>query len=126
MVDFDSPDFEFELRERNRDMRRQEARRRLARGQSVREVASGMGCCANTVQALKREMGIPSNAEMARRAMSGESHHRAVLTVDDVRQIRSMYAGGGWTERQLAAHFGVSRGAINWVLERRTWRHVTE
>ena len=50
----------------------------------------------------------------------GEAHFRAKLTEDQVRAIR--VAGG--TERDIAAHYGVSQVAIHFIRARKTWKHV--
>lgn len=54
----------------------------------------------------------------------GERSASAVLTEVQVRQIRVLYAAGGVTFKALAIRFGVSVGAIEKVVSRRTWRHV--
>lgn len=49
---------------------------------------------------------------------------RAVLTDGDVREIRRM-AASNRSALRIAAHLGVSRGAVQPVMSGRTWRHVT-
>jgi len=55
----------------------------------------------------------------------GERNGSAVLTEDNVREIRRLYAGQGWTLQSLAERFGVVKGTINFIVRRKTWRHVT-
>ena len=50
----------------------------------------------------------------------GSSHHRAILTEDDVRFIRS----SDQTGYALAKLFGINSGAITNIRKRRTWKHV--
>ena len=54
----------------------------------------------------------------------GEAHGGSKLTEDNVREIRCRYKAGGLTWPMLAKEYGVSRGAIQGILERRTWRHI--
>lgn len=63
----------------------------------------------------------------------GESHYRAALTADDVREIRRLYASTAhlrqkhpdrWTHRKLARKFGISAPAISQVITCITWAHV--
>lgn len=53
----------------------------------------------------------------------GESNPVAALTAADVLTIRRMLAEGR-TEPDIAAAYGVSRGAISNIRLRRTWAHV--
>lgn len=53
----------------------------------------------------------------------GETHHRAKLTEDLVREIRKAYKPGmGY--RNLARDYGVSESTITHVITRRVWAHV--
>jgi len=56
------------------------------------------------------------------RTHRGVSHYRAKFTPEDVRTIRS----SGISSRKLAQMYGVSRGAIQGILSRRTWKHVED
>jgi hypothetical protein len=59
-----------------------------------------------------------------RGGVSGERNARARLNPSAVEEIRQRYEAGGVLQRQLAAEFGVSKGAVKHVLARRTWRNV--
>lgn len=52
----------------------------------------------------------------------GSKNNAAKITEDDVRFIR--YTNHGMTTRQLATQFGISKGAIESVIRRTTWKHV--
>lgn len=54
----------------------------------------------------------------------GERNGQAVLTSDEVREIRRRYALGGITQRELGAEFGVSPQAIGHIVTRRKWAHL--
>jgi predicted transcriptional regulator len=41
-----------------------------------------------------------------------------------VLEIRSRYAAGGISQAALAREYGVSQPKINYVVNRKTWRHV--
>lgn len=54
----------------------------------------------------------------------GESVRGSLLTENDVREIRLLYAARKESQSSMARRFGVSSGAIQAVVSRRTWRHV--
>jgi hypothetical protein len=54
----------------------------------------------------------------------GEKVGSAKLTNEQVIRIRSDYAGGGISCRELAAKYGVNRGTIRAVLTRKQWAHL--
>lgn len=53
-----------------------------------------------------------------------EAHGQAKLTSDQVQQIRTRYAAGGVTQKQLAEEFGVARSQIWRVVRMKGWLHV--
>jgi predicted DNA-binding protein (UPF0251 family) len=53
----------------------------------------------------------------------GERHGKSKLTAEKVREMRLLRAEG-WTHRQLAVHFGISRGTVGFVLNGTTWQHI--
>lgn len=55
----------------------------------------------------------------------GEGDPNSKLTNEDVRFIRTRYAKGGITYRQLAARFGVHHSVIYKVITKQTWKNVT-
>ena len=57
------------------------------------------------------------------RGRRGERHGCAVLTWQQVDEIRARYAAGGVMQRELAAEFGVARQAIGYVIRGKLWRH---
>lgn len=54
----------------------------------------------------------------------GEATAQSKLTTEGVIAIRTAYAKGGITYRELAATHGVSQGCILKVVKRRDWAHV--
>lgn len=54
----------------------------------------------------------------------GEDNGSARLTENKVRKIREMYAGGGVTQYEVAARFGVCQRTVNLVVRGLTWAHV--
>ncbi len=54
----------------------------------------------------------------------GEINGNSKLTETQVREIRSRYAEGGITQEDLGIEYGVSRGAIDHIINRRTWSHI--
>lgn len=60
------------------------------------------------------------------RAAKGEQQGNAKLTDDKVREIRRLYAGGGWTHETLGKRYGVTRVLIGCVVRRQIWKHIAE
>lgn len=54
---------------------------------------------------------------------NGEGHGNALLTEDQVREVRRYMTSGG-TQRGCAEKFGVSRGCIQRILDGTSWSHV--
>ena len=55
--------------------------------------------------------------------MSGEHHHLAKLTAEDVLYIRQLRANGVRL-RVLAQHFGVSEANISQIAKRKVWKNI--
>jgi hypothetical protein len=58
------------------------------------------------------------------RQQHGLRHWNAKLSVTDVREIRQMYAAGGWTHRQLSELYSVSAGTISKITLGDRWQFV--
>lgn len=56
-------------------------------------------------------------------AARGERQHLAVLTAEQVRQIRTLHARGA-KQNELSRRFGVSTTTLNNIVHRRTWQHI--
>jgi hypothetical protein len=54
----------------------------------------------------------------------GEKHHLVKLTENEVREIRTRYAEGGITQEDLGIKYGVSIGAISYIIIRKNWKHI--
>lgn len=52
----------------------------------------------------------------------GEQHTNAILTWIQVREIRSKYATGKYTQKQLCQEYGISRNAMSSLLTYKTWK----
>ena len=62
----------------------------------------------------------------ARVAQKGERNGRAMLTKDQVIEIRHRYAEGGVTLRHLGEEFGVCPATASHIVQGRNWPHVEE
>lgn len=56
----------------------------------------------------------------------GEDVGHSKLTEKKVRRIRELYKTKKYTQYDLSLMFGVSEAAVNFVIIRRTWRHVLD
>lgn len=69
-------------------------------------------------------LGTPKNNTADMIADLGR-HNRAILTTEDVYDIRSrVVLGPGGNAREIAAEYGVSKRAITDIASRRTWKHL--
>jgi hypothetical protein len=54
----------------------------------------------------------------------GEKNHSAILTANDVRRIRKIYATGRYTLKQIARQYDVHLDTISKAINRVTWSHL--
>lgn len=64
-----------------------------------------------------RELGV-------KWGVGGEKSPNAKLTTAQVREIRSLWATGEHTQKQLSVAFGVSDVLISMIVNRKSWKHV--
>lgn len=65
--------------------------------------------------------------ERGRFMPKGSNHNMAKLTEDHVLEIRRLHSigkGNLWTAKKLAEKFGVCKGNIESIVQRRAWQHV--
>lgn len=76
----------------------------------------------NRPENLRYGTHADNGADMVRdgNSLQGEKHHQAKLTEAQVIAIRADRRG----ERRLARLYGVSRGTIGFIKQRKTWRHL--
>jgi len=60
---------------------------------------------------------------MKGRSTHSERHHRAKLSIEQVREIRAKRYSGQ-SVKNLAAEYGVSKGRISEIVHQKTWRRV--
>jgi hypothetical protein len=53
----------------------------------------------------------------------GEAHGGAKITTEQVREIRRL-AAEGYNSAKLAPIYGLSKAGIQFIVRRRTWKHV--
>ncbi len=54
----------------------------------------------------------------------GEDQPRSKLTDEQVASIRSEYAAGGITQKQLGTKYGVIQITISRIIRREIWKHI--
>lgn len=80
-----------------------------------------IGTQADNVSDMMNKERDLEGREKAKRL--GEQHHKARLTEVDVRAIREQRANGRIC-REIAADFGVTREAVQSIVDRRSWKHI--
>jgi hypothetical protein len=56
--------------------------------------------------------------------LRGEQHRMAKLTTAQAQEIRTRYAAGGVTLREVAADYGVHLSLISLIVRNRIWREA--
>ncbi len=54
----------------------------------------------------------------------GSNHGMAKLNESQVEKMREMYKSGLYTHKQLGVLFGIERGAVTGIINRKTWKHI--
>ena len=54
----------------------------------------------------------------------GELHGNHILTEQQVLRVRKMYVPRKFSQEKVAELFGVKRGCIKDIVERKTWKHI--
>ena len=54
----------------------------------------------------------------------GEDHFLSILTADNVREMRKLYATGEWTHMKLGEKYGVHYSTVGNIIAGRHWTHV--
>lgn len=113
----------------NRGWRMTEEHSRRHSQRIRREWAEGIRKSTLTQRAAAREVGLANqgrkhgpHSKDRRRLHSGERHHAAKLTENDVVQIRLLLQEGKLRHKEIAAMFGVGRNAITSINCGKSWR----
>lgn len=70
---------------------------------------------------VKRERSM---LNITTRNAMGNRYSNAVLTPEQVVEIRRRYATGAVTQRQLAAEYGISEPTVSVVVNRKRWKDI--
>ena len=62
--------------------------------------------------------------KMPQRIAKGESCGSAILTEQEVINLRRIYANGGIKQRELARRHNINSKNLNLILNRKTWKHL--
>jgi predicted XRE-type DNA-binding protein len=55
----------------------------------------------------------------------GERRWNTKLRIQDITEIRRLYATGDFTQKELAERFGVNFQQISKIIRRQSWEHVS-
>jgi hypothetical protein len=102
-------------------------RRRHAAGEEIASIAADHGIAQTTVTNVANgaRWAHLGGAVEGKRMVKGERHHAARLNADLVREIRRR-AAAGENLSAMARELGVSNGAIDHCVARRSWKHVKD
>jgi hypothetical protein len=59
------------------------------------------------------------------KANVGEKTGSTNLTEEKVREIRKLYLTGSYSQGKLGKMFGVTSQCINWIVNRKRWKHIS-
>lgn len=60
----------------------------------------------------------------SRKGAAGERNSHAVLTADEVREVRRLCREKAMNRRLIAARFGLTKSGVDHIAARHTWKHV--
>lgn len=83
-------------------------------------------CTNNALKNLRWDTHIENEKDKERHGtrLKGEKFWSAKLTIEQVREIRELYATGEWSMSELAREFNVAIGTVHPLIRRRTWKSV--
>ncbi len=55
----------------------------------------------------------------------GTKNGRAKITEEQAKEIRTMYAAGGRTQREIGVEFGINDQMVSRIVAGKAWKHVT-
>lgn len=79
---------------------------------------------ANILYGIRHNRYTPEYAKKLSDTKLGEINPQAILTADDVREIRRLYRPYKCSQYKLAEMYGVGRSTIQDIIERKTWAHI--
>jgi len=83
--------------------------------------------CPDNLEYLTRGENIKHAYQTGlRKPLRSEDVHKAVLTWEKVRKIRSLFDTGEFSQSELATQFGVERTTIGQVVRHTTWRERSQ
>lgn len=103
-----------------------EIRRRYADGSTQSDLSAEFGVGQPSIHRIvsgKEWMSVGGPiTDGSERRSRGSNHHRATVTEDQVREIRSLH--GTMKRKELAERFGITECAVKKILSRQTWKHL--
>jgi len=98
----------------------------IPEGRIVAHKCDNRACCnPDHLEAITPgENNRDADERLGRQYARGEASATAVLTVEDVKQIRSL-AKGGLGYVRIARKLGLNRNTVKGVVYRRTWKHIS-
>lgn len=60
------------------------------------------------------------------RGMRGEGHYNHKLTAEQVQYIRTKYASGAISQRELADEMGIYQSAVSRIVNKQEWKHLPD
>lgn len=81
--------------------------------------------CVNPRHLLTGTHADNVNDKVSRERQSrGDEHGISKLTETDVEEIRRRYATGSWSQRRLAAEYGITQPNVHLIVTRKGWTHI--
>lgn len=76
----------------------------------------------NNIHALRN--GLRHPAAMRGKSPRGESHYRAKITEETVKEVLRLRKEKGYGSRKIAKIIGITNGTVSGILYGRTWKHI--
>lgn len=68
--------------------------------------------------------GLKVGRRFGRDGLKGERNPRSKITVEIVKEIRSCYATGRYSQQKLADRFGITQNMVSKIVLRQFWKHI--
>jgi hypothetical protein len=93
-------------------------------GKIIRHTCDNPPCIAPLHLLEGTHQDNSNDMKFRKRALYGEKNHATHLSVDDVKEIRKLYAAGGISMPRLAKDFAVTYNAIFQIINLNTWKNI--
>ncbi len=98
----------------------------VEKGKYVCHRCDNPGCCRPDHLFAGTALDNSRDCAEKGRNCRGEKNWAARLKEDDIRQIRRLYGGGGYLQREVGVLFGISQMHVYKIVHHKIWKHILD